>query len=305
MKECSIKSQSKSIDFRLSFCDDKNSKFRAKKHFGQNFLKDEFYLDKIIESASKLHSEIKSKLKYTPKVVEIGVGLGDLSAKLLNRFDLIAYEIDKQLCERFADRFPKDRFRLHNVDVLEIAFKSGWLCDEPYILVSNLPYYIATKIILNALKDDKCAGLVVMTQKEVAEKFCACVGQREFCALSVLTQTLSLEANIIANVPPSAFIPSPKVESAVFSIEKNGEKFNADFEKMLKVAFSAPRKRAIKSLDSLLSENGEKGKSSESGAICVIFQSLGIDENARAHQISTKNYHQIFMKIQEKNNGRK
>lgn len=231
--------------------------------------------------------------------MEIGVGLGDLSAKLLNHFDLIAYEIDSELCERFADRFPKDRFRLYNVDILEIAFKSGWLCDEPYILVSNLPYYIATKIILNALKDDKCAGLVVMTQKEVAEKFCAKVGQGEFCALSVLTQTLSVSANLVVNVPPSAFIPPPKVDSAVFSIEKNGAKFNADFEKMLKIAFSAPRKRAIKSLDSLLGEVSEKG------AINAIFKSLGLDENARAHQISTENYHQIFMKIQEKNNGRK
>lgn len=234
--------------------------------------------------------------------MEIGVGLGDLSAKLLNRFDLIAYEIDSELCERFADRFPKDRFRLYNVDILEIAFKSGWLCDEPYILVSNLPYYIATKIILNALKDDKCAGMVVMTQREVAEKFCASVGKSEFCALSVLTQTISVSANLVANVPPSAFIPPPKVDSAVFSIEKNGAKFNADFEKMLKIAFSAPRKRAIKSLDSLLGEVSEKG---ENGAINAIFKSLGIDENARAHQISTENYHQIFMKIQEKNNGRK
>lgn len=234
--------------------------------------------------------------------MEIGVGLGDLSAKLLNHFDLVAYEIDKQLCQRFAERFPKDRFRLYNVDILEIAFKSGWLCDEPYILVSNLPYYIATKIILNALKDDKCVGLVVMTQKEVAEKFCACVGQSAFCALSVLTQSLSSAANLVVNVPPSAFVPPPKVDSAVFCIEKNGAKFNADFEKMLKVAFSAPRKRAIKNLDSLLCFVGKVG---ENGAISDIFKSLGIDKNARAHQISTENYHQIFMKIQEKNNGRK
>lgn len=234
--------------------------------------------------------------------MEIGVGLGDLSAKLLNHFDLVAYEIDKQLCQSFAERFPKDRFRLYNVDILEIAFKSGWLCDEPYILVSNLPYYIATKIILNALKDDKCVGLVVMTQKEVAEKFCACVGQSAFCALSVLTQSVSSAVNLVVNVPPSAFMPPPKVDSAVFCIEKNSTTLSADFEKMLKIAFSAPRKRAIKNLDSLVDFVGEVG---ENGAISDIFKSLGIDENARAHQISTENYHQIFMKIQEKNNGRK
>ncbi len=249
-----------------------------------------------------MYDAIELKAKYKPKVVEIGVGLGDLSAKLLNHFDLVAYEIDKQLCERFMERFPKGRFRLHNIDVLELESKSGWLCDEPYILVSNLPYYIATKIILNALKDDKCVGLVVMTQKEVAEKFCACVGKSEFCALSVLTQSLSESVQIVVNVPPSAFIPPPKVDSAVFCIEKNGAKWSADFEKMLRFAFSAPRKRAIKNLDSLVDSVGEIA---ENGAMSAIFKSLGINENARAHQISTENYHQIFIKIQEKNNGRK
>lgn len=287
-KECSIKSRSKSIDFHERFCNDKNLK--AKKHFGQNFLKDEFYLNQIIESASKLYDKIEIRLNRKPKVVEIGVGLGDLSAKLLNHFDLIAYEIDSELCERFTDRFPKDRFRLHNKDVLKLEMKSGWLCDEPYMLVSNLPYYIATKIILNALKDNQCAGMVVMMQKEVAEKFCAKVGQSEFCSLSVLMQTLSSAVRFVANVPPSAFIPSPKVESSVLSIEKNGEIFNADFEKMLKIAFSAPRKRAIKNLDSL-------AEFTEMGRINAIFKDLGIDENARAHQISTENYHQFFQKL--------
>ena len=223
--------------------------------------------------------------------------MGDLSAKLLNHFDLIAYEIDERLCEYLADKFPKDRFRLLNKDVLAIPFKSGWLCDEPYILVSNLPYYIATKIILNALKDDKCLGLVVMTQKEVAEKFCANVGDSEFCALSVLTQSVSNGANLVVNVPPSAFTPPPKVESSVFSVEKNGAKWDAYFEKMLKIAFSAPRKRVMKNLESLESS----GKSCD---ISAIFKDLGISQNARAHQISTENYQQIFIKMKGLNNGK-
>ncbi len=266
---------------------------------GQNFLKDEFYLNQIIESVSKLQSDIKHYAGFAPKVVEIGVGLGDLSAKLLNHFDLIAYEVDEQLCKCVADKFPQDKndkFRLINKDVLAIPFKDGWLCEEPYMLVSNLPYYIATKIILNALKDDKCVGLVVMTQKEVALKFCANAGQSEFCALSVLTQSISNGANLVVNVPPSAFTPPPKVESSVFSIEKNGAKWSADFEKMLKIAFSAPRKRAMKNLESLFGEsNGRK-----SSDISAIFRHLQIDENARAHQISTENYHQIFIKMKGK-----
>ncbi|MGX3010329.1 16S rRNA (adenine(1518)-N(6)/adenine(1519)-N(6))-dimethyltransferase RsmA [Helicobacter sp. 23-1044] len=276
---------------------------KPKKHLGQNFLKDEFYLNQIIESASKLRSDITQSAGFAPEVVEIGVGLGDLSAKLLNHFDLIAYEIDAQLCEYLADKIPK----LINKDVLEIPLKSGWLCEMPYILVSNLPYYIATKIILNALKDDKCAGFVVMTQKEVAEKFCASVGDSEFCALSVMTQTLSKSVHLVANVPPSAFTPPPKVESSVFCVEKNDKKWSADFEKMLKIAFSAPRKRAMKNLELLFGESngceifGESnGKSS---AISTIFADLGISQNARAHQISTENYQKIFIKMKGLNYG--
>ena len=260
---------------------------------GQNFLKDEFYLNQIIESASKLRSDIMQSAGFAPEVVEIGVGLGDLSAKLLNHFDLIAYEIDAQLCEYLADKIPN----LINKDVLELPLKNGWLCDCPYILVSNLPYYIATKIILNALKDDKCLGLVVMTQKEVAEKFCANVGDSAFCALSVLTQSVSNGANLVVNVPPSAFTPPPKVESSIFCIEKNGKKWSADFEKMLKIAFSAPRKRVMKNLESLESS----GKSCD---ISAIFKDLGISQNARAHQISTENYQQIFIKMKGLNNGK-
>lgn len=241
-------------------------------------------MNQIIESASKLYNSVESSAKITPRVVEVGVGLGDLSVRLLERFSLIAYEIDSELCGYFKDRFPKDRFTLFNEDVLKLQRQNGWLCDEKYILVSNLPYYVATKIILNALKDKLCVGMVVMTQKEVAMKFCAEVGKKEFCALSVLTQDLSKNIHFIANVPPSAFIPAPKVESSIFSIEKNDNIFNADFERVLKMAFSSPRKMAIKNLDSI-------------SEIEAIFERLKIPKNARAHQISTQQYHQIFQNI--------
>lgn len=205
---------------------------------------------------------------------------------------MIAYEIDSELCKYFADRFPKDRFTLFNKDVLELKNKNAWLCNQKYILISNLPYYIATKIILNALKDNLCAGMIVMTQKEVGEKFCAKVGKKEFCALSVLTQYLSKEINIIASVPPSAFTPSPKVESSIFSIEKNTNTFNDEFEKLLKMAFSSPRKMAMKNLDSVSN-------------IEMIFEKLNIPKNARAHQISTQDYHHIFQNINKgANNGK-
>lgn len=211
--------------------------------------------------------------------------------KLLDYFNLIAYEVDSELCSYLEDRFPKDKFRLYNKDVLSISFSdNGWLCDREYILISNLPYYIATKIILNALRDRMCKGMVVMTQKEVAEKFCAKSKEREFCAISVLTQSVACEINKIALVPATAFSPAPKVESCIFSILKNADILPHGFEDFLKSAFSSPRKRVAKNL-SFIKDIDE------------LLKALDIDLNARAHQISTLQYHQIFK--QGNNNGRK
>lgn len=225
-------------------------------------------------------------------IVEIGPGLGDLSVKLLDNFSLIAYEIDKRLCKYLENRFCRDNFKLHNKDVLSIEFsknnqgESFWLHDKPYILVSNLPYYIATRIILNALKDIMCVGMVVMTQKEVAYKFCAKTSDSEFCAISVITQSLSEEIELISIVPPSAFNPAPKVESAVFGIRKNSSILEKDFYNLIRQAFSSPRKTIYKNLSYI--DNIEE-----------ILETLSIKKNTRAHQLNTSQYHQIFKLIRK------
>lgn len=129
--------------------------------------------------------------------------------------------------------------------------------EEPYFLISNLPYYIATRLVLNALKDPKCRGLLVMTQKEVALKFCAKDSQN---ALSVLAHTIG-DITLLFDVPPSAFSPPPKVFSSVFEVIKEPLKEKAlaslaqapffeealqkgfeMLEDFLKACFSSPRK---------------------------------------------------------------
>ena len=216
--------------------------------------------------------------------------MGDLSVKLLDNFSLIAYEIDKRLCKYLEDRFSKYDFILHNKDVLSIGLRKDnqgiffWLHNKPYILVSNLPYYIATRIILNALSDRMCVGMVVMTQKEVAYKFCAKPLNSNFCAISVITQSLSKEIELISIVPPSAFKPIPKVESAIFSIKKNDNILEKDFYDFIKQAFVSPRKTIHKNLSYI--KNIEE-----------ILETLSIEKNTRAHQLSTSQYHQIFKLI--------
>ena len=250
----------------------------AKKKFGQNFLKDQTVLQKIVEAMPKNDN----------KIVEIGPGLGDLTKYLVDVKSVEAFEVDTDLCkllqEEFKEEIATKRLHIHCGDVLE-AWKSA-LVDEAYDLVANLPYYIATNIILKALADPMCKNILVMVQLEVAEKFCADVGQKVFGSLGIITQSVG-NAHIIVKVPPTAFEPPPKIDSAVFLITKNKDRTDKDFEDMLRVAFSQPRKTLIKNLSSKY----------EKSELLIAFDSLELMQTLRPHQVSTDDYHQLYKKI--------
>lgn len=255
--------------------------YKAKKKYGQNFLKDSYFLRQIVQAIPNTSSQ----------VIEIGIGLGDLTDELLKIHNLIAYEVDKDLCslleKKHSSLLETQKLKLVLCDVLELKDSIGWLHPEPYFLVSNLPYYIATLIVLKLLRDEKCEGFVVMTQKEVAEKFCACVGEKEFCALSVIAQSVG-EIEFLFEVPASAFEPAPKVTSAVFRVIKKPNHPRVQeiekLESLLKVAFGAPRKKLAKNLANLYSKQ----------EVEEIFSKLKIEENLRPHQVCTTLYHQIL-----------
>ena len=233
----------------------------ANKKFGQNFLKNDIYLHKIIQAMPK----------DDLKVAEIGPGLGDLTKELVKARNVTAFEVDKRLCEHLTTEFKepihKGCFELRCGDVLE-RWESGSLLDEPYHLVANLPYYIATNIILKAFKDEQCRSVLVMVQKEVAEKFAASVKQKEFSALSVLAQTVG-EATLCFEVEPEAFVPPPNVTSAVLLIEKDQSQDDEKFEAFLKIAFAQPRKKLSKNLMASFSKD----------MVNQIFEKLEIDTN--------------------------
>ncbi|WP_457743186.1 16S rRNA (adenine(1518)-N(6)/adenine(1519)-N(6))-dimethyltransferase RsmA [Sulfurimonas sp.] len=257
----------------------------AKKKFGQNFLKDQSVLRKIVESMPKNDN----------KVVEIGPGLGDLTKFLVDVKSVEAFEVDTDLCKLLQNNFKKEidtkRLHLHCGDVLQ-AWKSS-LVDEPYDLVANLPYYIATNIILKALADPMCKNILVMVQLEVAEKFCATSGQKVFGSLSVISQSIGT-TNIVLAVPPTAFDPQPKVDSAVFLIEKTADRSDKDFEDLLRVAFTQPRKTLIKNLSAKY----------EKTVLQEAFLDLELALTIRPHQVSTQDYHQLY-KITRSLDGRR
>ncbi len=251
---------------------------RAKKQFGQNFLKDE----------SVLHQIIQSMPNTKHKVAEIGPGLGDLTNYLVDVRSVVAFEVDTNLCKHLNKRFTKEiatkHLQINCGDVLE-AWQSE-LLDEPYDLVANLPYYIGTTIILKALADPMCKNLLVMVQKEVAQKFAAQPSEKVFGSLGVITQSVGT-ASIVIDVPPSAFDPMPKVDSAVLLIQKERDRSDAEFEEMLKIAFTQPRKTLMKNLTSRYDKE----------AVQAAFAQLGLSLTIRPHQITTDDYHQLYTMI--------
>jgi len=188
---------------------------KAKKRFGQNFLKDESILERIIQS---MPNDGK-------KIVEIGPGLGDLTKKLLDSSEreVVAFEIDLELCDYLQDKF-KNQLQTKELtlvcnDVIKEWDNRESLLHEPYHLIANLPYYVATNIILRALEETHCSSILVMIQKEVAQKFSAEVGNNNFSALSVLASTVS-DCRILFDVPPECFDPAPKVMSSILWLSK-------------------------------------------------------------------------------------
>jgi 16S rRNA (adenine1518-N6/adenine1519-N6)-dimethyltransferase len=253
----------------------------ANKHFGQNFLKSDFVIRQIIQSMPDDNL----------KVVEIGPGLGDLTKELVRVRNVTAFEVDKRLCEHLKNTFEsslkKGELVLECGDVLE-RWGGGSLIDEPYHLIANLPYYIATNIILKALKDPNCQSILVMVQKEVAVKFSAVPGQKAFSALSVLAQTAG-KATLCFEVESEAFVPPPKVTSAVLSIEKNHTEESESFESLLRVAFQQPRKKLSRNLMAAFSKD----------KVAKLFEKLELDPNIRPHEAETSIYHHLHNELKK------
>ncbi|WP_228568300.1 16S rRNA (adenine(1518)-N(6)/adenine(1519)-N(6))-dimethyltransferase RsmA [Campylobacter sputorum] len=259
---------------------------KAKKHFGQNFLKDATVLNKIIQSIPDGEKNL----------VEIGPGLGDLTNELIKVGSVTCYEIDSDLCENLQSKF-RGKIKLICDDALKV-WESSSLSDEPYFLVANLPYYVATKMVLNAIDDTLCKGFVVMVQKEVAEKFCAKVGDKELSSLSIISN-LNGDIELLFDVLRTSFNPPPKVTSSVIKFIKQDKKILDDldyfkFKEFLKICFLSPRKMLIKNLSSKFA----KDKLNE------IFLNLDIQPTARAHEIDATVYTKIFLNLKAEN-GRK
>ena len=209
--------------------------------FGQNFLHDHNVLSKLVDAAGLEEGDL---------VLEVGPGTGTLTEVLLEKgCRVVACEIDRGLSDLLEDRLG-DSIQLIRGDCLHKHHLNeeinAALADEPWKLVSNLPYQIASPLIVDLLANHPgCAGEFVTIQLEVAQRLLAKVNTSAWGVLSILTQRLA-DVSLITKVSPTCFWPPPKITSACVSIVRRvslpiGE--NASFAKFVTRLFSARRKQ--------------------------------------------------------------
>lgn len=215
--------------------------FDFKKTLGQNFLKDDNIVNKIVNA---------TEYKKNNLVIEIGPGAGSLTKKLLPKVDkAILYEIDTRL-ERILNKklAEYDNYTIIFDDFLNRNVNddlSNYCFDNLYI-VANLPYYITTPIISKIIEEKiPACEIVIMIQKEVADRLCALVGTKEYGQLTVFLNYF-YDIKRVTNVSKNSFVPKPKVDSAVIKmVKKNNLEYVKDldfFRKIVKDSFRFKRK---------------------------------------------------------------
>lgn len=178
---------------------------------GQNFVADPNTVRRIAALAA---------IGPGDRVVEVGAGLGSLTLALAETGAAItAIEVDGHLVPVLRETVEPAGVTVVEADAMTIDWHA-LLGDERWVLVANLPYNIATPLVADLLDDvPQIRRLVVMVQREVAERLAATVGDEQYGAVSVKVAYWA-EAKVVARVPPTVFVPKPKVESAVVAIDR-------------------------------------------------------------------------------------
>lgn len=262
--------------------------FPIKKRLGQNFLINSEVLDKITAAA-----------QVGPKdtIVEIGPGLGALTQSLANKKSrVLAVEIDQGILPILTERMQDyPNVKIINSDILqvnldELVGKYGET-DKPYKVVANLPYYITTPIVMHLLeKKFNIERLVIMVQKEVAERMVAAPGKKDYGAMSVAVQYYT-KPSLVTEVPPTSFYPAPGVDSAVVKLETRKEPaVNLDdealFFQVVKAAFRQRRKTLLNALNSFF-------KAQTKEELHALLEKCNIQPSRRGETLSLVEFAQL------------
>ena len=214
-----------------------NNKY-AMKRFGQNFLQDANVLKKIVDSIDLTNKNI----------IEIGPGKGALSKLILEKAKtLVAFEIDYNLVDFLKEEIQDKNFTLINEDFLKIDLSPY----QGYSIMANIPYNITTPILFKIFENNKnFDDVILMVQKEVAERISAKPGTTNYGKLTVSTAHFAV-AQKLFDISPKAFYPSPKVTSSIIHLQMKKTRPNIDDEGFLmfvKLCFAMRRKTLINNL---------------------------------------------------------
>lgn len=241
-----------------------------KKRFGQNFLTDQAIIGSLISAINPKADDL---------MVEIGPGLGAMTQPLLSRLDhLHVVELDRDIVAWMQSHYPAGKITIHNLDALKFDFAS----IAPKIrVVGNLPYNISTPILFHLLDNiNAIVDMHFMLQKEVVERMVAAPSTPAYGRLSVMLQ-YRLQMEYLLTVPPNAFDPPPKVESAfVRAVPYAQPPYPAVdeqlFASVVLAAFGQRRKTLRNTLKGMLDDAG--------------FETLGIDSQLRAENLSLASF---------------
>ena len=259
--------------------------FNFQKKFGQNFLINTGILEEIIEAAEITKDDF---------VLEIGPGIGTMTQYLCeNAREVVAVEIDKNLIPILADTLSAyDNVEVINEDILKVDIKT--LAEEknagkPIKVVANLPYYITTPIIMGLFESHvPIDSITIMVQKEVADRMQEGPGSKEYGALSLAVQYYA-HPEIVVNVPPSCFMPQPKVGSAVIRLTRHEQPpVDVANEKLMfqliRASFNQRRKTLANGL------NNFPGLNISKEVIQQCIEELGVPVTVRGEALSLEQF---------------
>ncbi|MGM0924590.1 MAG: 16S rRNA (adenine(1518)-N(6)/adenine(1519)-N(6))-dimethyltransferase RsmA [Bacillota bacterium] len=274
--------------------------FSFKKSLGQNFLIDPNVLNRIVD-----HADVTDETG----VIEIGPGIGALTEQLAKRAKkVIAFEIDQRLIPILKDTLsPYDNVTVIHQDILlanvkEVMEEQFRDCRE-VMVVANLPYYVTTPIIMKLLEDHlPLKGIVVMLQKEVADRIAASPSSKDYGSLSIAVQYYT-DAKTVMTVPRTVFMPQPNVDSAIIRLLLREEarvviKDEDFFFKIVRASFAQRRKTLLNNLTHSLPGGKEKKP-----AIEQALEKAGIDGKRRGETLSIEEFAVLSDLLVEDFNG--
>ncbi len=263
--------------------------FDFRKRFGQNFLVDEGVILRALQAAGVGKGDV---------VFEVGPGIGTLTQYLCEAAkEVVSIEVDRNLIPILSETLADyDNVEVINDDVLKVDLNAeamrhsaGRGQEHPLKIVANLPYYITTPILMNFFKNKVPArSVTVMVQQEVAQRMTAQPGTKDYGSLSVAVQYYSAP-RIVESVPPSSFIPSPKVTSAVVTMELYDEPLvKPDNEELFLAVSRAAFGQRRKTLVNALASSREVPYGKEQAALAL--GSMGLDLAVRGEKLSLEEF---------------